>query len=142
MAGEITAAELMNEGKQNIAVFSDQGIMLPLLRTPPFVEQGGWVIHKQPRDVPRFNDLGYFDFRFALAVHEGDWRSFDLPRRGMEFNTPLMCRTVRSQAGKLPPAASGTSVFASLDGTLQVAFDCIFCYSFRLFKGISKGAYL
>lgn len=90
---------ILNEGKHAV-LFDGAALMLPLLRTPPFVEQDKWVIYRQPPDVPQFNDLGPFEVRFALLPLESSWR--DAARWGMTFNVPLEGWLAPTQAGPLP----------------------------------------
>ncbi|APW59384.1 alpha-mannosidase [Paludisphaera borealis] len=40
--------------------------------------------------------------RYALLPHAGDWREAGVPRAGLEFNHPLLCRVVGSHEGGLP----------------------------------------
>jgi alpha-mannosidase len=40
--------------------------------------------------------------RYALVPHAGDWRDAGLFREGLEFNHPLICRSVLPHSGRLP----------------------------------------
>jgi alpha-mannosidase len=41
-------------------------------------------------------------FDYALVPHQGDWRQAEVYRAGMEFNNPLIGRSVAPHAGTLP----------------------------------------
>ena len=41
-------------------------------------------------------------FDYALVPHAGDWRQAGIYRDGLEFNHPLLARTVASHPGVLP----------------------------------------
>ncbi len=94
-------------------------IVLPILRSPPFVEQGEWVIHRQPEDVPVFSGFGPFEAAFALLPHWGDWRIGEVPAAGLAFNLPLLVATTEPHPGKLLPQG----LFLSLGG--PVLFSCL-----------------
>jgi alpha-mannosidase len=40
--------------------------------------------------------------RYALVPHQGDWRTANIVRRGLEFNHPLIARKTTAHAGPLP----------------------------------------
>ncbi len=42
------------------------------------------------------------EFEYALVPHAGDWRDAGVTRAGLEFNNPLMTRTVEPHTGTLP----------------------------------------
>jgi alpha-mannosidase len=107
--GDRGGLALLNEGKHAVRLEED-GLMLPLLRTPPFVEQGRWVIHRQPPDVPEFNDLGPFEVRFALLPYRGSWREAGIARQAMGFNAPLRAWLTESHCGILPSEFSLVSL--------------------------------
>ncbi len=115
---EARGLAVLNEGKFGVRL-GEGRIVLPLLRSPPFVRQEAWVIHRQPPNVPQFNDLGPFEVRFALLLHSGDWVGANLPRRGREFNLPLVGIVAPPSEGRLGPKAS----FLSLGG--DVCFSCL-----------------
>ena len=94
-------------------------IALPILRSPPFVEQGEWVIHRQPADVPVFSGIGPFEAVLALLPHRGDWREGGVPAAGLAFNLPLLAAATEPYPGGLPPRGS----FLSLGG--PVLFSCL-----------------
>ncbi len=100
---------LLNQGNHAILV-GEAELMLPLLRTPPFVEQGRWVIHRQPEDAPEFNDLGPFEVRFALLPYRGTWREAGIAREGIGFNTPPRAWLAEAHRGALPAEFSLVSL--------------------------------
>jgi alpha-mannosidase len=53
-----------------------------------------WLLWMMPADCW---ERGKHTFKYAIYPHEGDWRAAHLPRRGLEFNTPV---TVVSAASK------------------------------------------
>jgi alpha-mannosidase len=68
-----------------------------------------------------------FTFDYALLPHDGDWRAAQLVRAGLEFNNPLMARTLDAHPGALPgdcapvkvdhPAIVVTALKADGDGS-------------------------
>ncbi|MGY4707022.1 glycoside hydrolase family 38 N-terminal domain-containing protein [Candidatus Bipolaricaulota sp. J31] len=94
-------------------------VAIPILRSPPFVEQGDWVIHRQPADVPVYSGLGPFEVGFALLPHPGDWRVGSVPGAGLIFNLPLVALVTGSHPGDLPPEAT----FLSVEG--PALFSCL-----------------
>lgn len=63
---------------------------------------------------------GKYTLEYALIPHTGDWRSSSLWRAGMEFNNPLVVRTVASHIGDLPSkwglldVSAGSAVVSAL----------------------------
>ncbi len=94
-------------------------IALPVLRSPPFVEQGEWVIHRQSQDVPKFSGIGLFEAVFALFPHRGDWHVGEVPTAGLSFNLQPLAVAGKPHPGELPPRGS----FLSLGG--PVLFSCL-----------------
>jgi alpha-mannosidase len=74
------------------------------------VEQGRWVIHRQPEDAPEFNDLGPFEVRFALLPYRGTWREAGIAREGIGFNTPPRAWLAEAHRGALPAEFSLVSL--------------------------------
>ncbi|MDG3006373.1 alpha-mannosidase [Paludisphaera mucosa] len=50
--------------------------------------------------------------RYALLPHAGDWRDAGVPKAGLEFNHPLIARTVGSHEGSLPTSRAFVDVSA------------------------------
>ncbi len=51
-------------------------------------------------------DRGHHSIPYALYPHAGDWRDANVPRKGYEFNWPLITRLSDSHAGELPVSES------------------------------------
>ncbi|MCD5408592.1 hypothetical protein LR090_05160, partial [Candidatus Bipolaricaulota bacterium] len=113
-AGDAWGLAVLNRGLFGVRL-RPGAIAIPILRSPPFVEQGGWVIHRQPPDVPTFNGLGPFEAVFALLPHRGDWREGRVPESGLEFNSALLAVAAEPHPGLLPPEAS----FLSVEGPVR-----------------------
>ena len=82
---------LLNDSKYGFDV-KDNVLRMTLLRSP---------VSPDP-----IADRGEHDIRYAFYPHAGDWRDAAAPRRGHEFNTPLIARTAQAHEGKLPPRHS------------------------------------
>lgn len=62
-----------------------------------------WLLWPMPADCW---ERGKHVFRYAIYPHEGDWRTAQLPRRGLEFNTPPSVVAAKSGKGTLGRSAS------------------------------------
>jgi len=65
---------------------------------------------RSPKEPDPEADMGKHTIEYALYPHAGDWRKAQTPRRGWEFNTPLVTLLTDSHAGSLPAAESFFSV--------------------------------
>lgn len=53
------------------------------------------------RDMDPGMDKGLHSFKYSLFVHEGDWRTADLPKKGWEFNQPLFAKQENHHPGEI-----------------------------------------
>jgi alpha-mannosidase len=104
---------LLNRGIPGNNV-SDGALMLSLMRSANVAD---WpLVGGNEAGVGSDTGLGIgrtYTLDYALLPHSGDWRSAQLWRAGMEFNNPLIVRTVASHPGEL----------ASKWGLLDVSAD-------------------
>ena len=53
------------------------------------------------RDMDPRMDEGKHSFKYALYIHQGDWRNADIPLRAWEFNQPLMAKQENQHPGEI-----------------------------------------
>ncbi|MCG6186019.1 alpha-mannosidase [Maribellus maritimus] len=53
------------------------------------------------RDMDPRMDEGKHSFKYALNVHEGDWRDANIPLRAWEFNQPLIAKQENQHPGEI-----------------------------------------
>jgi alpha-mannosidase len=93
---------LINQGLPGNNVV-DGKLMLSLMRSSKLISYG--FIGGYEPGVGSDTGLGIgskYTLNYALVPHAGDWRSAAPWRAGMEFNNPLIVRTVSSHTGSLP----------------------------------------
>ncbi|MCI0587377.1 MAG: glycosyl hydrolase-related protein, partial [Planctomycetes bacterium] len=66
--------------------------------------------HRAPTDPGKTAGIGSFEFRYAVLPHQGDWRDAEVPRRGVEFNSPLEAWIEPAHGGEWPAVHSLLSV--------------------------------
>lgn len=66
--------------------------------------------HRAPTDPGKTAGIGSFEFRYAVVPHEGDWRDAEIPKRGVEFNSPLEPWIEPAHGGEWPAVRSLLSV--------------------------------
>jgi len=54
-----------------------------------------------PGDMDPRMDEGKHSFKYALIVHDGDWRNADIPLRARELNQPLIAKQEIQHSGKI-----------------------------------------
>ena len=101
-----------SNGKQGLAVLNrglpgnnvaDGTMMLSLLRSTRIQAYGFGGGYEPGMSSDSGFELGKeFAFDYALVPHAGDWRQAGVYRDGLEFNHPLVARTVASHPGVLP----------------------------------------
>lgn len=93
---------LINEGIPGNNV-TDGTVMLSLMRSARLISYG-FTGGYEP-GVGSDTGLGIgqkYTLNYAVVPHPGDWRSAHPWRSGLEFNNPLITRTVAPQTGELP----------------------------------------
>ncbi len=93
---------LINEGMPGNNV-ADGKLMLSLMRSARLISYG--FIGGYEPGVGSDTGLGLgkkFTLNYAVVPHGGDWRSIRPWRAGLEFNNPLIARTIASHPGDLP----------------------------------------
>jgi len=93
---------VLNQGLPGNNV-ADGKLMLSLMRSARLISYG-FVGGYEP-GVGSDTGLGIggkYTLNYALIPHTGDWRSADPWRAGLEFNNPLITRTVAPHSGELP----------------------------------------
>jgi alpha-mannosidase len=61
---------------------------------------------RSPKAPDSEADMGKHTIEYSLYPHAADWRKAQTPRRGLEFNTPLIPLLEPAHKGALPAAAS------------------------------------
>ncbi|MFN7992893.1 MAG: glycoside hydrolase family 38 C-terminal domain-containing protein [Bryobacteraceae bacterium] len=92
---------LLNRGLPGNNIASGE-MMLSLMRSARLISYG-YIGGLEP-GVGSDTGLGIgrkYTLDYAVLPHSGDWRSAELWRAGLEFNNPLLVRTVASHAGVL-----------------------------------------
>lgn len=119
---------LLNDGKHGFDVLGGE-MRMSVLRTPIYAfHDRRKVLAKETYQYP---DLGKSRFRYALVPHRADWRTICAPRRGEEFNTPLVAFVEPFHNGSLsktggsflevgPENVVGTILKRSQDGTMLI----------------------
>jgi alpha-mannosidase len=93
---------LLNRGLPGNLV-TDSTMMLSLMRSTRIVAYGFGGGYEPGMSSDSGFELGKeLTFDYALVPHKGDWREAGVYRHGLEFNNPLIVRTVSSHAGTLP----------------------------------------
>lgn len=93
---------LINQGLPGNNV-TDGKLMLSLMRSAKLISYG--FIGGYEPGVGSDTGLGLgktFKLNYAVIPHTGDWRSAHPWRAGLEFNNPLIVRTVAAHPGDLP----------------------------------------
>ena len=93
---------LLNRGLPGNNVDSGD-MMLSLMRSARLISYG-YIGGLEP-GVGSDTGLGIgkkYTLDYALLPHSGDWRGAEVWRAGLEFNNPLLARTVAPHAGELP----------------------------------------
>ena len=93
---------LINEGLPGNNV-ADGKLMLSLMRSARLISYG--FIGGYEPGVGSDTGLGMgkkFTLNYSVVPHGGDWRSLRPWRAGLEFNNPLIVRTVAPHSGDLP----------------------------------------
>lgn len=93
---------LLNRGLPGNLV-TDGTMMISLLRSTQIVAYGFGGGYEPGMSSDSGFELGKeLGFDYALIPHAGDWRDAGLYRHGLEYNNPLVVRTVGGHAGPLP----------------------------------------
>lgn len=82
---------LLNDSKYGFDI-TDGTISMTLLRGTDYPGEGA--------------DIGTHEFSYSLYPHEGDWRAGKTPRRGCEFNAPLLT-VVAPEVSRAPRGGTG-----------------------------------
>lgn len=93
---------LINKGIPGNNV-SDGKLMLSLMRSARLISYG--FIGGYEPGIGSDTGLGLgkvYELKYAVVPHVGDWRAARPWRAGLEFNNPLIARTVDSHSGELP----------------------------------------
>ncbi len=61
---------------------------------------------RSPKAPDAEADMGKHTIEYSLYPHAADWRKAQTPRRGLEFNTPLVAVVENQHKGTLPASAS------------------------------------
>ena len=105
----------VSDGKRGVAILNDGRY--------GFDVKGSRVritAHRSPTDPGKTAGIGSFEFRYAVVPHEGDWRDAEVPRRGVEFNSPLEPLVEAAHRGEWPAVHSLLSVEGA--GVITSAF--------------------
>ncbi len=127
---ELGGVALLNRGLPGVN-HADDTILLSLLRSTCIVAYGFGGGYEPGMSSDTGFEIGRrITFDYALVPHTGDWRSADLPRRGAEFNHPLIAVKAHAHDGRLgqergfiEPLSDGlvmTSLRPSSDGEVVI----------------------
>jgi alpha-mannosidase len=106
---ETYGVSLLNDSKQGFS-FENNVLRMSLVRG----QRRGYVMKFQ-RVAMTFDEwsdqsdkpiVGLHKVRYAIFGHKGDWRTAATPRRGYEFNYPLIAIFESAHSGELPPSHS------------------------------------
>ncbi|MGH7151288.1 MAG: glycoside hydrolase family 38 C-terminal domain-containing protein, partial [Planctomycetota bacterium] len=95
----------VSDGKRGVAILNDG--------RHGFDVKGSRIritAHRAPTDPGKTAGIGSFEFRYAVLPHEGDWRDAEVPKRGVEFNSPLEPWIEAAHGGEWPAVHSRLSV--------------------------------
>jgi alpha-mannosidase len=112
---------LLNAGMPSHKVI-DGVIFMSVLRSPT----ESWCLNEpEYYDCPDFDgarDAGQHTFTYTLVPHNGDWRDAGMEKLGIEFNTPMIARTIKESGdGSLPAMHS----FMQFEATPNVVISAI-----------------
>jgi alpha-mannosidase len=93
---------ILNKGLPGQGVVNDV-VMVSVLRSVAMPEE----VQGERGEFEEALEKGKeYSFEYALVPHEGSWQDKQLPRKGYEFNSPLLAVKTTSHKGNLPPEGS------------------------------------